>query len=183
MKKNLLIIVLVFIIALVAVVLSSLQKKAPAESPVQQKGVVGFKNLTPGVSTEKDVTRALGSPTRKDVVGKTSTLVYPSGLGTQPINIALDPGGSVTIIKEPIGPDGTLGALSSSLGQPSAVLYGDFARLGFQLLVYLSNGEALLASPTTGEVKERWSFAPTTLTVFKSAFAPTYQDKPPQDAE
>lgn len=185
MTKKLFLIAFIFVLALVAVIFSLVKQKQQPEVPVvvQSKKQVSFKDLAPGKSTETEVAKSLGQPVRKEQNQKGTTLVFASGLGKQPINVTVDPSKTVRLIIEPVSPNVRFGSLVSGLPAPDATLYGDFARLGFSLSVYLSSGTAILANPQTEEVKERWYFAPTTLGEFKTNFAPAYRDQPVEVGE
>lgn len=181
MKTKLFVVAVVFLAALAAVIYSSLFPKRPALF-VQNQAY--FQGLRPGASKSTDATKALGQPIREESLASASSLlVFPSGLGNRPINITVDAQKTVQLVVVPAAPDKTFVSLAAPLGSPDATLYGDFARLGFTLSVYLSRGTALLANTATGEVKEQWYFAPTTLDRFQTALAPGYQRQPPPEGE
>ncbi len=184
MKQRLIFIAIIFVLALVAVIVSSfLKKPAPKIVPVQTKNQVGFKDLRPGLSKQEDATKTLGQPLREEKEASGAALSFSSGLGNRTINILVNQSKTILLVVEPIAPDIAFTGLASSLGEPDAVLYGDYARLGFSLSVYLSSGTAILANPATGEVKERWYFAPMTLEQFKTGLAPGYQGQPIHEGE
>lgn len=179
MKTKLFIIAIVFIAALVAVVYSSFFPKKALGPPLLVKNQASFKDLRPGSSKDADAVKTLGQPIREERGASVSSLlVFPSGLGNRPTNITVDASKTIQLIVVPVAPDTTLATLAAPLGSPDALLYGDFARLGFSLSVYLSRGTALLANTTTGEVKEQWFFAPTSLDKFKTEIAVGYQSEP-----
>lgn len=162
-----------FVIALVAWVINKEKEGQQASPPVQPSD---FRGLRPGTSTEQNIASVLGSPLRDEPYAGGKTLVYLSAVEKTAITIDTDTSGVVSLVKEPLLR--TSLASFSGFGNADIVLYGDFSRQGFQLQVFLSRGTALLANPTTGEVRERWYFPVVSAQIFQSKFAPNFLTSP-----
>ena len=174
MKKIVIIFIIVIVCTIVFVVLRSRgllgKTGGPVATPTPMPGV--YRGVVPGSSTENDVLKSLGDPTRKDNIGQMTALVYPSDVGDQPINVEVGTDNTVTRIVEPISAIVRFADVSKELGAPDMILYGIFEELGFRLYTYLAKGIALLANPDTQEIKERWYFRPTNAATFTTLIAP-----------
>lgn len=177
MKKILLLFVIVVAVVIVLFVIFGRQsifkqQNGPMITPRPTPLPSVYRGVIPGVSTIEEAVGSLGAPIRKDVYKNTSTLVYPSGLGDQPINVNVGLNNTVFLITEPVAPTARFNQL---VGTDAAelVLYGLFEDEGFRLFVYLNKGVAFLANPTTQTVKEKWYFHPTSASVFQKTLAPS----------
>jgi hypothetical protein len=175
MKKIFIIFFVVAIITIIIVVFnarSTTLKQPPQATPTPTLLPTVYRGLMPGDSTEENAVKSLGKPVRTDIGLQTTTLVYPSTLGEQPINIEVGPDKKIYRVVEPLPQTAKFNDLSIGLGAPGIVLYGIFEDTGFRLYVYLKYGVALLANPDTQETIERWYFQPTNASTFKTLFAP-----------
>lgn len=155
----------------------------PTQKNIQSIPVTYFNDVIPGTSTEVTIAKSMGTPIRRDSINGQTTLVYPSGIGTRPINIDIDATGKVILIVEPVDTSVRFNQILGKYGQPDLTLYGAFNFLGFQLKVYLARGFAILANPETQEVRERWYFPPTTESLFIQSYASGYSTEPIKEQE
>ncbi len=181
MKFNKFIIVVALFLVVVVITVfvgqrlsSPLAPRVVTPTPVVSK----YRGLTPGLSTFGDVIKTLGTPIRKEATGQTDELIYSSGIGDKPTTVRINPDQNVGLVIEPVDNTVRLNDLIRELGQNDTILYGAYYDFGFQLYVYLAHGTALLANPQSGEVKERWHFAPTTLKNFQATYASDFQTQP-----
>lgn len=148
------------------------QQNGPVITPRPTPLPSVYRGVIPGTSTVEEVVGSLGAPIRRDIYKNTSTLVYPSGLGNQPINVGVGLDNTIFLITEPVAPTVRFTQL---VGTDTAdlILYGLFEDEGFRLFIYLNKGVAFLANPTTQIVKEKWYFHPTNAAVFQETIAPS----------
>ncbi len=177
MKKILLLFIIVAAIVIVLFVMfgrQSLVKQQgePVVTPRLTLMPSVYRGLIPGTSTVEEVVDSLGAPIRRDLYKNTSTLVYPSGLGDQPINVEVGLDNTIFLITEPVAPIARFNQLTGTEAA-DLVLYGLFEDEGFRLFVYLNKGVAFLANPTTQVVKEKWYFHPTSAAAFQQSLAPS----------
>lgn len=176
-KRAVLILVMVGLAFLLGVVYVQ-RRPGSLPPPSQAPEPLTYRGVAPGRSSSADAQNILGAPAREEVSAGATEFVYPSAVEGRPLLVSLDPQGVVSLVIEPLPPGSRFSDLGSSLGQPDAVLYGAYARYGFQLYVYLVHGVALLANPDTGQARERWYYPPTTLNNFQTNFAQGFQTEP-----
>lgn len=173
------IIVIVLIAIIGDAILTSRQKASISPTPVPQ--IASFKNITPGVSSEADLNKVLGTPIKTTVQGNTKTDEYKSTAQFRN-SIAIIQNGTVFLIKEVISATDTTTAssITSVYGAAPYTLYEKFPNSTFRLYVYPANGIAYLGH-TDGTLQEIWYFVPTSIENFETTWASDYLTSPPTE--
>lgn len=157
--KKFILIGIIFSIVLVVTLL--LTKKLPVEQvvvPTPTPAPSTYRGINLKTGTGNDIISLFGAPTKSITYGGVTTLIYPSSEKNRDIGIQINQGGGIRRVVEPVSSSINFLTVSAPLGKPDFVLYGKNEQLGFQLFVYLSQGSALLANPTTQQVQEAWYF-------------------------
>ena len=156
------------------------QVQPPAQttpSPTPYAGV-GFRGIDINTATAGGVISVMGNPKHTDIVQNKKTLIYNSDVGNQPIDVDTDTNKKIQSIVEP-APAGTkLSVLREKLGKEDIILYGNYYYSGYYLFTYLTLGTAILANPTTDDVKQSWYFSPTDLPAFLQTVGIGFQTSP-----
>lgn len=143
-----------------------LQKKlnpqvGPTPTPVAQ--IASFKSITPGISTELDLNKILGTPVKTVISGNEKIDEYKSTSELR-LHSAIIENGKVVFIKEIISANDTTTASSITdiYGKAQNILYSKLPNSTFNLYAYPSNGIAYLGH-ADGTLLEIWYFQPTTV--------------------
>ncbi len=118
------------------------------------------------IASGSAVISRLGSPLRSDAFQGVITYIYPTAEKGRNTSVELYENGRVRRIIEPVINRQLFSSVASGLGAADMELYGKHEKLGFRLYVYLPRGIALLANPSTQEVRERWYFPVTSASAF-----------------
>lgn len=174
------IIVLVLVAIIGDAILVQKQGK-PKATPTPVAHIASFKNITPGVATEAELNKVLGTPTKTIINGDQKTDEYKSSSQFRN-HTAIIQNGTVVLIKEIISATDTTKAsdITDGYGQAPDVLYENSANSTFHLYVYPGNGIAYLGH-SDGTLQEIWYFSPTTIDEFRSLWAPHYLTSPPKE--
>jgi hypothetical protein len=162
------IISIVFIVALVS-------KNNSLPQPTTSASITASWNgLTPGVSSQEDVTNKLGKP--KVVDGNTFSF---NSQNPNNDNQVVFEKGTANFFKEYVVPSEkrTSDEITSKYGVAQNILYGPDSVNGFYLFVYPSNGIAYIGSPNTKDVLEIWYFKPTTIDDFINQWGSGYSQQ------
>lgn len=148
----------------------------PTPTPIAQKA--SYKSITPGVSTESDLTKLLGTPLKTTINGAEKTDEYKSTSELRR-HVAIVQGEKVVFIKEIVSAHDTTKAsdIISIYGASSNTLYTKYPNSTFNLYVYPSNGISYLGHKD-GTLLEIWYFQPTTITSFLSTWGTDYSTTP-----
>lgn len=177
-KKRVLVAFIVAVLGLAIILyLAIFSRKKIQVTPIPKTGA-SYKNLTPGVSTQKDLTDSQGNPIKEIQQGNTTTLEYASQ-NPNFNNQFLIQQGTVNLIKQIVAPADNINisVLNQKYGNYDNVLYGTGSSNGFNLYVYPGKGIAYIGNQQTGDVTETWYFPPTTLDNFKALYASDYSDQ------
>lgn len=175
-------ILILVVLALILFVVNSLIKKptlTPTATPLPKQAT--FKSILPGVSTESDLNKILGSPLRTTVSNNQKTDEYKSTSELRHHSAVIE-GGKVLFIDEIVSAQDTAKASSITdvYGQSPDILYSKFPNATFNLYVYPSNGIAYLGADD-GTLLEVWYFEPTTIESFQSTWGKDYSITPPAE--
>lgn len=176
--------VIILILVVLAIIgdniITSRQKPSPTPTPIAQ--VATFKNITPGISTESDLNKIWGTPTRTTINGPQTIDTY-KGVGFKDQTAVIE-GGKVKLIRQVIASTDTTKAstITDVYGPAPYILYSKFPNYVFRLFVYPSNGIAYLGA-TNGTLSEIWYFVPTTIDNFASLWATDYSFSTPAPAQ
>ena len=152
--------------------LVSLNKKAPTISV--------WENISVGRDSAEKITAKLGQPesTTKSS-GGADILNYPGPHSFWPNQVYIQDKTSALVKQRMINKvAGELQQYLTKLGTPDLITASndDLPATGFRLYVFVSQGLALNASPTSGAIFEIWYFQPTTLEKFQSQFKNEIKD-------
>lgn len=163
-------IALLVVLTLISIVFIFLKVKKPSV-PSSTSNFNSWNSITPGTSTESDVTASLGKP--KEKIG--DTLYYGSKSPTRDNQISLQ-GGVVGLVKESVAfsESRKTSEITSKFGDPTFTLFGPEAVNGQYLFVYPDKGVAFIGNPVVGSLFEVWYFLPTTIDLFTKDYAPDY---------
>lgn len=148
----------------------------PKPTPIAKKST--YQNISPGLSTESDLTKTFGDPLRRTAGSGQVELEYRSTSAIKN-HYVLIRNGKLAILKETVTPEDNKSAASitSEYGVPQNILYNKLPNSSFQLYVYPENGIAFLGH-SDGTIIEVWYFEPTSIEGFVSLWAPDYSNKP-----
>lgn len=140
----------------------------------------GFKEITPGTSTENDLVALLGEPKDKTDTSTGTVYKYSSNSEVR-TNDFLITNGTVSLIKEIVttAKEKSLQDINTKYGTATYTLYGQDAVSGFNLYVIPDKGIAYVANLINNTLLEIWYFKPTTYQNFVSLYAQDYQKTPP----
>lgn len=173
-------IIIVVIIAIIGdVVLTQNKRSTPPPTPIAKRA--SFKDITPGISSEADLNKVLGTPIRTNIQGDQKVDEYKSTSQFRN-HIAVIQNGAVSLIKEMISATDTTKAnlITNIYGQAPYILYEKFPNSTFRLYVYPANGIAYLGHED-GTLQEIWYFVPTTIENFQITWASEYLFSPPTE--
>lgn len=173
--------VFIFIIVIVSVIgdayLQSRSKQPkPTPTPVAQRA--SYKSIVPGVSTEADLTKLLGTPIKTTINGSQKTDLFKSTSELRN-HIAIVQGENVSFFKEIVSAHDTTTAkdIIDIYGAPPNTLYSKLPNSTFNLYVYPANGIAYLGH-TDGTLLEIWYFQPTSIGEFITTWGTDYSFQP-----
>ncbi len=157
------------------------QKNKPVPTPTPVPKVADYKSVIPGISTESDLNKILGTPVKTTIDGNRKLDEYKSTSELRLHNAVIE-NDKVIFIKEIISSYDTTKSsdLTSLYGEPPVKLYSKFPNASFYLYVFPSNGIAYLGH-TDGTLLEIWYFIPTTIQEFLSKWATEYSTSPPTE--
>lgn len=150
----------------------------PSPTPISQSP--SWNGITPGQTSQEEVTQKLGQPTQTRVENSNTVFLYPSESKIRN-NEVFFTGTTASLIKEQVTSSGvTLSSYLDTYGAPDALLYGPHATAGFALHVFSSRGVAALANPTDGTVLEVWYFTPMGFEQFQGLWGQGFSTSYPQ---
>lgn len=170
--------IVIFVVAAIILYVTNLLIKKPTPPPTQntqaQQGA-SYKNITPGVSSEADLIKALGNPIKTTTVGAQKTDEYNSTSPTRRHTITIQ-NGNVVLIKEIVSSNDTTtsSSITTVYGTAPDILYSHVPDDPFKLYVYPANGIAYLGH-SDGTLLEIWYFKPTTIEDFVNLWGQDYQ--------
>ncbi len=173
------------VVVSIALSTPSVSKPLPPVAPTPSPYVgEGFRGVDLNTATSGAIMSIMGNPLRVEAWKNQKALIYTSGTEKRLIKIVTDANNSVDYVIEPAQPGTRLGVLLTALGKEDVVLYGSYYHSGYYLYTYLTRGTAILANPTTDDVKRRWYFSPRSLSGFLRTAGAGFQTSPlPSGAE
>ncbi|QQG41900.1 MAG: hypothetical protein HYV90_01145 [Candidatus Woesebacteria bacterium] len=174
----------IIVIVLVAIIGDAyLTRKidTPSPSPTPTPRSSSYKNIVPGVSTEEELNKILGTPLKTTINGTEKTDEYKATTGLRR-HIAIIQRGKVVFIKEVVTTKDTSKAsdIIAVYGTAPNILYSKYPNATFDLYVYPANGIAYLGHKDGG-LLEIWYFQPTTLDDFSSTWGKDYSQTKPTE--
>ena len=169
--------ILLSLISIIFIIISAQKNKNPAPIATPPSEASQWGQITPGQSTEADVTKILGKA--KSINGTTQS--YNSANSTRD-NQVVYRNGIVDFSKETISyTEGkTTDEITAKYGVAQNMLYGQDSVNGFYLFVYPSDGIAYLGNPVTKSLLEIWHFTPTDIDTFITKWGEGYSKTPPK---
>lgn len=175
----------ILIIVIAAIVgdalLTKTQKVSPSPTPAPQRAT--FRDITPGISNEADLSKMLGTPLKSTTNNGITTDEYKS---TSPVrnSIGIIENGKVSLIRQIVGSSENITAdsITNIYGKAPEILYNKAPNSVFRLYVYPSNGIAYLGH-SDGTLLEIWYFVPTTIEDFISKWGQNYQTNQPEPVQ
>lgn len=155
------------------------QRKNISPTPTPNMQAASYKSVVPGISTEADLNKVLGTPVKTTINGSQKIDEYKSTSELR-LHGAIIENGKVVFIKEIVSAHDTLTTknITDVYGNAANVLYNSkFPNASFNLYVYPPNGIAYLGH-VDGTLLEIWYFAPTTIGDFTSRWAQDYSPTP-----
>lgn len=181
-KKKLLFVLLAISILSVAyiVYLSSAGKKNATKTPIPITGVT-YNSLTPGLSTETDITKQLGTALKETQSGKTTTLEYKSTNPNFNNQLSVN-SGTLSLVKQIVSSADNIfiSDITQKYENYENILYKSGSSIGFNLYIYPDKGIAYLGHQGSGIVLEIWYFKPTTFDQFVNNYGQGYSVTPIQ---
>lgn len=178
-KKNSWIwIVIIVFVAIVGDYYLQKVRLQPSTTPTPIAQTASFKSIVPGISSESDLNKALGTPLKTTTQGGQTIDEYKS-TSQYRNTIAIIQNGKVYLIKEVVSATDTTKAdyITNTYGVAPNVLYENSPNSTFNLYVYPANGIAYLGHKD-GTLQEIWYFQPTTIDNFKTLWASDYLTSP-----
>ncbi len=172
-------IIIVVLIAIFGDAYLTRSKNVPSASPTPVPKAASYKDIVPGITTEEDLNKILGTPLKTTINGSEKTDEYKATTGLRH-HIAIVQSGKVVFIKEIITSKDTTKAsdITAIYGTAPNILYSKFPNATFDLCVYPANGIAYLGHKDGG-LLEIWYFQPTNIDDFISIWGKDYSfDKP-----
>lgn len=151
-------------------------------TPTPNTKVATYKNLTPGISTEKDVTSVWGRPVTTETINGQTLSDYKS-TNQYRFHQVVYVNGTAKLLKEIVNSNDNINAdyVTGTYGSIKHKLYEKYPHSSFNLYVYPANGIAYLGH-VDGTVKEIWYFEPTTFDNFISLWAQDFSTTPVDDS-
>ncbi len=179
-KKYWLIIAIVFAAVLYLV---NLFIKSPGTTvaPTSTPQRASYNNLIPGISSEAELIKALGTPIRTNINGSIKTDEFKSTSELRH-HIATIQNDKIIFFKEIVSANDktTANDLINIYGVAPDVLYSKFTNATFDLYIYPSNGIAYLGH-REGTLLEIWYFEPTTIEKFITDWGQDYSTVQPSE--
>lgn len=134
--------------------------------PQQDNTISG---ITPGYSTDTDVTKKFGNPLDTRQTARGTTRFYQSQYPEIPHEVAYSSSGKVAFIKEQLSYENppTVTSYIERYGQPDLELFYELGGNASRAYVFLKVGIVAIANINTKTLQERWSFEPTDEKTFR----------------
>jgi len=167
-------IIIIVLIAIVGDAYLTREKNVPSASPTPAPKTASYKDIIPGVATEEELNKILGTPLRTTIDGSEKTDEYKSTSELRH-HIAIIQSGKVVFIKEIVSAHDTIKSpnIVSIYGTAPNILYNKYPNSTFDLYVYPANGIAYLGHKDGG-LLEIWYFQPTTIGNFITTWGKDY---------
>ena len=171
-------IIVVVAVAIIGEAYLQRSKTTPTAKPTPVARIATYKEIVPGVSSEADLNKILGTPLKTTINGSEKIDEYKSTSELRR-HIAIIQSEKVVFIKEIVSAHDTTKAsdITSIYGTASNILYTKYPNSTFNLYVYPSNGIAYLGHKD-GTLLEIWYFQPTTITDLLSTWGVDYSTSP-----
>lgn len=178
-KKVLLILVVILAVSVSFVLYRSYRNQTEEKVSVPTTGAQ-YKDFTPGVSTEANVVKKLGTAISEKQEGDTKILEYKSN-NPNFNNQFSSKQGTLIFVKQIVTIDEKINIsdINKEYGNYEKVLYGPFSTNGFDLYIYPDKGIAYIGHQGSGIILEIWYFPPTDLKTFKNLYAQDYLETLP----
>jgi hypothetical protein len=166
--------------------LANLLIKSPPSTTGTNSGsqkVATYGSIAPGVSTQDQVTTALGKSTGTETINGQTAFQYKS-TNQNRFHQVIYNNGTVSLIKEVVNSNDNIKSdyVTNQYGMAPYMLYNDQSNNYFNLYVYPSNGIAYLGH-ADGTVLEIWYFQPTTLDDFIKNWGTGFSETTPSSSD
>jgi len=176
-KKNWLILTLSFLVG-VLLFLKLLIKITPKTQQVNQSNT--WKQITPQISTQKDLEKKLGPPLETQKEKEYIVYFYPSEVENWPTKIYISEKDKKVSLVKLFFPKENFQNLLNQLGPPDKQLFGPHEGAGLSVFVLSKKGVAAIANQESGIILELWYFPPTTLENFIALYGEGLKTSPSQ---
>lgn len=168
----------IFILIIAVFVYLFINKKPVNNNTKSNPNQVIFKNITPGLSDQKDLEKNLGKPSDVKIDGNEIINLYKVDKDLR-MDSAIISNNKVIFIKQIVSPENPVKAdqFTQKYGKSTEILYENSPNSVFSLYTYPQNGFAFLGAED-GTLLEIWYFIPTTFENFKKTWGQGYLTKP-----